>query len=215
MTNMKRLLYYFLTIILFTSQSLSAQNNNSAEKIVSDILLNAKNNAIKSNFKLIISNKKESQSQSSSGVFTLKGSKFVLEMDEMKVWFDGKTQWAYVAQNKEVSITEPTEKELSETNPLAILSAYKSKCFINFIKSNSASIYTIEMTPKVKNNDILRIDIQINKSNMNLISIKQLNRNGNTTFVTFSDYQKELNLPDKVFTFDASKFKNAIINDLR
>jgi len=50
-----------------------------------------------------------------------------MEMDEMQAWFDGKTQWAYMAQNNEVSITEPTEKELAETNPMAILSGYKTK----------------------------------------------------------------------------------------
>ena len=212
---MKIKLYSLLSLIFFASFQINAQNKLQAEKIISDILTNAKVNTIKTNFKLIVSSKDEDQAQSSSGVFTLRGSKFVLEMDEMKVWFDGKTQWAYVSQNKEVSITEPTEKELSETNPLAILSAYKSKCNINFSTSKSTSIYSIEMTPKVKNKELEKIYIQVNKSNLNLISIKQLSKNGNSTFVTFSDYQKNVSFPDNTFTFNAAKFKNVVINDLR
>ena len=212
---MKIKLYSLLSLIFFASLQMNAQNNVQAEKIISEILTNAKVNAIKTNFKLIVSNKDDNQPQSSSGVFTLRGSKFVLEMDEMKVWFDGKTQWAYVSQNKEVSITEPTEKELSETNPLAILSAYKSKCNINFSPSKSTSIYSIEMIPKVKNKELEKIYIQVNKSNLNLISIKQLSKNGNSTFVTFSDFQKNILVPDNAFTFNAAKFKNVVINDLR
>lgn len=212
---MKIKLYSLLSLIFFASLLMNAQNNVQAEKIISEILTNAKVNAIKTNFKLIVSNKDDNQPQSSSGVFTLRGSKFVLEMDEMKVWFDGKTQWAYVSQNKEVSITEPTEKELSETNPLAILSAYKSKCNINYSPSKSTSIYSIEMIPKVKNKELEKIYIQVNKSNLNLISIKQLSKNGNSTFVTFSDYQKNITVPDNAFTFNAAKFKNVVINDLR
>jgi len=71
-------------------------------------------------------------------------------MDEMKAWFDGKTQWAYMAQNNEVSITEPSEKELAETNPMAILSGYKTKTVIRFSKTKSTNNYVVEMIPKVK-----------------------------------------------------------------
>lgn len=212
---MKRSLYYFLTVILFSCQSVIAQNNAQANKIISDLLTEAKTHAVKTNFKLIINNKYNSQSNTSTGSFLLKGNKFVLEMDEMKVWFDGKTQWAYVTQNKEVNITEPTEKELSETNPMAILSAYKSRCNIFFGKTKSATYYNIEMTPKVKSNDLIKIEVQVNKSNTNLVSIKQINRDGVTSLLTLSNFQKGVAVSDNIFTFNPSKFKGAVMNDLR
>ena len=148
-----------ILLLIFSFQFLSAQNNSQAEQILTDLLNLAKTTAIKTNFKLTISEKNNTQSQTTSGEFTLKGNKFILDMDAMKVWFDGKTQWSFVHQNKEVSITEPSEKELVETNPMAILSGFKIKCNIRFsTKIKSEQNYCIEMIPKIKNNDVLKID---------------------------------------------------------
>jgi len=213
---MKNKIIFSISLILFMFQGISAQNNVQAEKIISDVLTQAKTSAIRTNFKLTISDKKDPQSMVSSGTFTLKGNKFVLEMDAMKAWFDGKTQWAYVSQNNEVSITEPTVKELSETNPMAILSGYKSKSLIRFSgRVKSAQNYCIEMIPKTKNNDITKIDVQINKNNGNLQSIKVMNRNGSSTLLTLSNFKKGVNVPDNIFVFNASKNKGVTVNDLR
>ena len=120
----------------------------------------------------MVSEKNDSQTQSSSGSFTLKGTKFILEMEALKLWFDGKTQWSYVQQNNEVSITEPSEKELAETNPMAILSGFKSKCLIRFSsKTKSEQNYCLEMVPKLKNKDLVKIEVQVNKNNGNLFLI--------------------------------------------
>ena len=211
----KRTLIAF-AVILFMLQGISAQNNVQAEKKFTDWLTEAKTSAIKTNFKLIISDKKDPQSMVSSGVFTLKGNKFVLEMDAMKAWYDGKTQWAYVSQSNEVSITEPTVKELSETNPMAILSGFKSKCLIRFsTRVKSAQNYCIEMIPKTKNNEIVKIDVQINKNNGNLVSIKLTNKNGSASLLTLSNFQKGIHVTDNIFVFNAARFKGVSVNDLR
>jgi outer membrane lipoprotein-sorting protein len=211
----KRTLIAF-AVILFTLQGISAQNNVQAEKKITDLLTEARTSAIKTNFKLIISDKKDPQSMVSSGVFTLKGNKFVLEMDAMKAWYDGKTQWAYVSQSNEVSITEPTVKELSETNPMAILSGFKSKCVIRFsTRVKSAQNYCIEMIPRTKNNEIIKIDVQINKNNGNLVSIKLTNKNGSASLLTLSNFQKGIHVTDNIFVFNAARFKGVSVNDLR
>lgn len=213
---MKNKIIFAFTFILFALQGISAQNNPQAEKVITDLLSEAKTSAIKTNFKLTVSDKKDPQPMVSTGVFTLKGNKFVLEMDAMKAWFDGKTQWAYVPQNKEVSITEPTVKELSETNPMAILSGFKSKCTIRFsAKVKSAQNYCIEMIPKTKNNDITKIDVQVNKANGNLSSIKLINKNGGTSLLTLSNFQKGISVSDNIFIFNSIKYKGVTVNDLR
>ncbi|MDP4238879.1 MAG: outer membrane lipoprotein carrier protein LolA [Bacteroidota bacterium] len=211
----KRILFP-LALFIFSVQFATAQNNVQAEKVITDLLSEARTSAIRTNFKLIMSERKEAQPMVSSGTFTLKGTKFVLEMGAMKAWFDGKTQWAYVHQNNEVSITEPSVKELSETNPMAVLSGYKSKCLIRFsTKTRSAQNYCIEMIPKVRNNDITLIDVQVNKNNGNLFSIKLISKNGSTSLLTLSNFQKGINVPDNIFVFNAAKFKGVTVNDLR
>lgn len=213
---MKNKIIYIFTLLLFSFQLITAQGTAQAEKIISDLLINAKTNAIKTNFKLSMSEKGSPQTQVSSGTFTIKGNKFVLEMDAMKVFFDGKTQWAFVPQSNEVSITEPSEKELAETNPMAILSGFKSKSNIQFsTKTKSAQNYCLEMLPKIKNKDITKIEVQVNKSNGNLCSIKLSNKNGSSSILTLSSFQKGLKVNDNVFVFDKAKYKNVVENDLR
>ena len=213
---MKNKIIYSLVFFLFTFQIIAAQGNAEANKIITDLLANAKTNAIKTNFKLAINEKSSPQTQVSSGTFTIKGNKFVLEMDAMKVFFDGKTQWAYVPQNNEVSITEPSEMELAETNPMAILSGFKSKSNVQFSKKvKSDQNYCLEMLPTAKNKDITKIEVQINKTNGNLFSIKLINKNGSASVLTLSSFQKGLKVNDAAFVFDKAKYKNVVENDLR
>ena len=213
---MLKKIIFSIAILVFSAQLSVAQNNPQAEKILTDLLTMAKTNAIKTNFKLIATDKNNLQGLASSGVFTLKGAKFVLEMSDMKVWFDGKTQWAWVEQNNEVSITEPSEKELAETNPMAILSGYKSKCTIKFsAKAKSAQNYCIEMLPKAGSKDITKIEVQVNKASGGLSSIKLSNKNGTSSLLVLSNFKKGIAAADNIFVFNAAKHKGVSVNDLR
>ncbi len=205
-----------LFVLLFSFLFAKAQNNLQAEQILSDLLNSAKTTAIKTNFKLMVSEKNDSQTQSSSGSFTLKGTKFILEMEALKLWFDGKTQWSYVQQNNEVSITEPSEKELAETNPMAILSGFKSKCLIRFSsKTKSEQNYCLEMVPKLKNKDLVKIEVQVNKNNGNLFLICIYYTNGSKSTLLLSNFQKNINIAETNFVFNSAKHKGVTINDLR
>jgi outer membrane lipoprotein-sorting protein len=205
------------SIILLTISiaSLSAQNNVDAERVITNLLNSVKTSAIKTNFRLNISEKNAVNSHSTSGTFLMKNNKFVLELDDMKVWFDGKTQWAYMSQTNEVSITEPTESELAETNPMAILSGYKSKCNIQFGKNASNQNQIVVMTPKQKNSDVTKIEVQVNKTSNNLYSIQLQYKNGTRSNLVLSNYQKSVNASDDIFIFNKSKYKGVTINDLR
>lgn len=210
--SLKKIIYS-LAFIFLSVPFIGAQNNAQAEKIITDLLAEAKTNAIKTNFRLVTNDK--SNSQSASGTFTLKGNRFVLEMEALKAWFDGKTQWSYVAQSNEVSITEPTEKELAETNPMAILSGFKSRCSIKFSTIKSATDYCIDMIPKLKDKNISKIEVQVNKSTGNLVSIKLNNKNGSSTTLKLTNFQKGVKVSDNTFVFNQSRYKGVIVNDLR
>lgn len=206
---------YSIIVFIFSILSASAQNNTDAERVISDLISNIKTNAVRTNFNLVVSGKNNVNSQSNSGTFTMKANKFVVVMDEMKVWFDGKTQWAWVSQSNEVSITEPTETELADMNPLAILSAFKTKSKIGFSKTKSNLNYAIELIPKVKNTEINKVEVQINKSTGNLVALKMNSKNGSSTLLTLRNYQKGVNVTDADFIFNKAKYKGVTINDLR
>jgi outer membrane lipoprotein-sorting protein len=128
----------------------SAQNNTDAERITNDLVTKLNTQTLRANFKLDFFEKNNVISQSLSGNLILLGKKFHLNTPEVKAWFDGKTQWAYFAENNEVSITNPSAEELAETNPAMIISALKNKSTISFAKQKSNNVHIILLSPKQK-----------------------------------------------------------------
>ena len=206
---------YSIVVLIISIHTVFSQNNTDAETVINNYLASVKTSAIRTNFKLIVTEKNKVNSQTNSGMFTLKGNKFVLEMDETKAWFDGKTQWAYVAESNEVSITEPTVDEIASINPLAILAGYKAKSNVRFSKTKSAQNHIIELMPKNKNNDFSKITVQINKANNQLVSIIMVDKKANITTLLLQNYQKVTKLNDDFFVFNKNAYKNVTINDLR
>ena len=212
----KKIIYSFAALLFSFQFSVAQKPVGHAEQILSELISNTKTTAIKTNFRLIVSERTNPEKYISSGTITLKGNKFFLETNEMKAWFNGKTQWEYSPQSNEVSVTEPTEKEWAQTNPIAILAGFKSKSTIRFSdKAKATQNYVIEMTPKPRNKVVEQIEVQINKSTGNLVSLKLINKNGSVTSVTLNNFQKGISVNDNMFVYNTEKHKGVVINDLR
>jgi outer membrane lipoprotein-sorting protein len=212
---MAKNIYYTFLLFCFCLQSVSAQSDATAQKLLSDLLTSIKSTAVKTDFRLTMT-MKGSPSQTANGTFTLKGSKFVLDMNQLKVYFNGITQWSYMAQNNEVTISSPSSKELSETNPMAILVNYSSKSNINFTsETKSSKNHCIEMIPNAKDKDISKITVQVSKSTNDLSSIKVIYKNGNVNSLILNSFKKGVQVNDNFFEFNKANFKEVVVNDLR
>jgi|BarGraIncu00222A_1022003.scaffolds.fasta_scaffold29332_2 outer membrane lipoprotein-sorting protein len=212
----KKIIYSFAALLFSFQFSVAQKPVGHAEQILSELISNTKTTAIKTNFRLIVSERTNPEKYISSGAITLKGNKFFLETNEIKAWFNGKTQWAYSPQSNEVSITEPTEKEWAQTNPIAILASFKTKSIIRFSdKAKLSQNYVIELIPKPRNKVVEQIEVQVNKSTGNLVSLKLINKNGSVTSVTLSNFQKGISVNDNIFVYNPEKHKGVVINDLR
>lgn len=58
-------------------------------------------------------------------IMVVSGSKFTLDGGGMKLWYDGKTQWTYLTDYRELNINEPTSEELLEINPFTIVNNWQ------------------------------------------------------------------------------------------
>ena len=116
----------------------------------------------------------------------------------------------------EVSITSPTEKELAETNPLALLQAYSTKSTAQYIKNNAVKdAYTIELTPRDKTSDIKKIQVVVNKKSYYPQTIQLADKKGMISTLALTKFQKGVKTDEKTFTFNSSVYKDIEINDLR
>lgn len=211
--NSKHIFSISLLIISITTGF--AQQNTDAVGLIDSYIQTIQQEVIEANFILKISEKNDVNSQSFTGKTTLKADKFLLDMDDLTVWFDGKTQWAYMKNMDEVNITEPDAEELAQTNPVTIITAFKSISNINFSKTKDAVNHLIEFTPKAKNADFNSILIALNKQNKQAKFIRIEYKNGMKNELIFTNYKQSKGISDSIFKFDASKAKGAYVNDLR
>lgn len=160
----------------------------------------------------------QGMSDSFEGTINMKGDKFTLETPDMKTWFDGKTQWAYVDRNDEVNVTEPTGDELQLTNPALLLRSSKND-YTSVYKGestapNGKAAYDLVLTPK-KKSDITRVELQIEKLSGLPASITMVTKNGITSTVRISRLKTGVNQPDSFFVFKEADYPDAEIVDLR
>ena len=139
------------------------------------------------------------------GILLLKGECFCfyLECGGVKSWFDGKTQWSYVEQNEEVTISNPSPEELQSINPYALINSYASLFDYRYgtrhtIKGKQGD--EIILTPRQKGQP-LYITIRLS--------------NGQTQEFRILSYKTRQAYTDDTFRFNPKHYPDAEVIDMR
>ncbi len=139
------------------------------------------------------------------GNSVIAGSKYAMQTPQLRVWFDGRTQWTYLLNTGEVSITEPDASEQMASNPFAILSAhsdyYKSKRL-----SDSQGRYRVLLTPVESASGIEKITLFINRATSLPSAIVINFDDGKSIEVVIDKISTGAAKPASAFRFDHAKF---------
>ena len=150
---------------------------------------------------------------SNTGSITIAGDKFVITTAQLSTWFDGKTQWSYAPSANEVNISEPTQEELQQLNPFAIIGSFRNDYNAKLLDKKNG--YKISLTPKNANPTIKNIVITFNSSTF-LPSLIVITTKSNTkATIKVKSINVGNALPASTFTFNASKYPGIEIIDLR
>ena len=202
---MKKILFVFL--IAFLPLYVFAQS--SAERRVKEAVTELKRSAYEGQFTLLYYSSANDVTDKQSGEITLKGNKFHILLGGNETKFDGKTQWMFVSEFNEVSITEPTTDELKEINPLVMIEYYVAKDRISEGEDGEINFYPTEP----KSSEYFRIELRLNKSNLpTRLVIHQ--KNGDKITLVWDSLNKA-KVDDAYFYFDVAKYPNVEVNDLR
>jgi len=79
---------------------------------------------------------------------TLSGECFYIDFGSAKVYFDGKTQWSYSPDDKEVTVMEPTADELAETNPLSVIRTLTKEFNGEAVKGRPNTVRLTPVSPR-------------------------------------------------------------------
>lgn len=151
---------------------------------------------------------------SSSGTLSTQGKMFHLSMPEIKVWFDGRNQWAYSAQTGEANLSEPTAAELAETNPLSILSGLGSNFTFLRLKA-PAGQERIQLTPKKKTDGLSSAVLVIDSSTSLPRELTVKDSHGRSVTVKLSSVKGGKTKPRGAFTFNPARYPGVEVIDLR
>ena len=154
-----------------------------------------------------------------NGSIRLKGDKFLLETEGVTTWFDGRTQWSYLASSDEVNVSEPTPEELQSINPYSWLSLYKQDYKLKVAKTGNVSddtAYKVVMNATKRSQDMQCIILYIEKGSFRPLKLSMVQRGSKDASVVFiNSYQTGKNYDDSLFVFDRKAYPTAELVDLR
>lgn len=99
------------------------------DRIIADIKAGA---ALQQDYSYIVYDEDDAVVYSDQGVLKLDNERYALDMENMKVWCDGTTQWSYMKDIDEVYITDAGSEEAQNLSPLYIMEAYRANYTLEF-----------------------------------------------------------------------------------
>ena len=175
--------------------------------VLSTFLSNLETKTLQSDFTVTISEEVNAP-MNYPGSIVMCGNKFRLEMFALEAAYDGKTLYMYSGETDELTLSNPSEQELVETNPLLYAKALVPVCNVTERENGERTIVTL--TPKDQSIGINRFVLQIRTADLIPLSVEikegkksSTLRFKNPQFVTTKQEYKII--PDK----------NTYINDMR
>lgn len=108
------------------------------------------------------------------GSVTMKGKLFTLTAAGIHAAYDGQTMYSYSEETEELTLTNPTEEELAESNPLLFAKAVADVCTVTEKANKDGSQTIITLVPedaeqvgvdrfvlKVRNSDLMLLQLEV------------------------------------------------------
>jgi len=207
---MKKLL---ICIVCLLSMAASAQN---ARQILDDTAAKIKQMGdVKVSFSATSFSGTTEQGKT-NGTILLQGKKMCLSTDEMKMWYDGKTQWSLMPESGEVNVSTPTEREMTSMNPYSFLNLYKKgyKMKARQTKLRGKDVYEVHLTARSPNANAQEIYVDVAKNDYSLLCIR-VRQDNDWNRISIQSIQGNRHFSDADFEFPKSEYPNVEIIDLR
>ncbi len=152
-----------------------------------------------------------------TGNITVKGEKYLLELEEQVIMNDGVTVWTYLPDVNEVNIdnNNPDDEEIS---PSKIYDAYKEG--YKYLYMGDETIggkkhAVIDLVPNDREAQFFKIKLFIELSDYSLTKWTMYDKSGNLYNYTIDNFNASINPSDNMFEFDPAKYPGVEIIDLR
>ena len=175
--------------------------------ILSSFLANLEQKTLQSDFTVTVAEEVNAP-LNFPGSLTMQGDKFLLTMYGLEAAYDGKTMYMYSGETDELTLTNPTQQELTEANPFLFAKALVDAC--NIVEKTSGENTIVTLTPKDKSAGIDRFVLKLRTADLLPLSVELKEGKKMTTLKLTNPRDVTLH-PEFVIKPD----KNTYINDMR
>ena len=143
-----------------------------------------------------------------TGSLNMHGKQFALEMLGMEAAYDGQTLYTYSEDMDELTLSIPSEEELTQTNPFLYAKALLPIC--QYDEKELGEQTQITLTPHGSAAGISKFILRVSTASLLPVSAEIHEVEGNITTLRLSNAQYTSNIPAFIIEKDG-----AFINDLR
>ncbi|MBC7745265.1 MAG: outer membrane lipoprotein carrier protein LolA [Flavobacterium sp.] len=211
-----------LTLFLITGLSISvlAQADPKAKAILVAVSKKYKSyDAIKTGFTLNLSNPQTGLNETQSGTLYVKSktNKYKVILKDQELISDGKSQWTYLKNDKEVQLTA-VDKNAEGLNPAKLFTIYEKgfkSLYTGETKTNGKTYQNIDLSPIDPKQPFFKIKLKIDKLSKQISSAVIYDKNGSHYTYAIKTFEANVKVADSVFAFDARKYPGVEVVDLR
>ena len=209
-----------LIISLFATLLLVAQGSVPQMEILDQVAAKTeKYVGLKIDFTLYVENLHNAKRDSYKGNAIYKTGLYKMDIMGQVVYYDGKTNWTYLRDAEEISITNNGDNEAFMTNPQAILKDYKSKFKVNFISDKfekNRALLEFDFFPKqIENKKYSKITIRSDKTKKQIFSVRYVGKDGVNYLIEIDKMLENPTISDSEVKFSKALYPDADIIDMR
>lgn len=158
--------------------------------------------------------------EKNEGSIKLKGQKYVVNLPELgvKIYSDGESVWNYMEDGNQVTVTSLEEGSGELMNPSSLFSIYEQGYDSKYTgekKADGKAYHQVELFPGKDKEDISKITLLIDKTDMMIHSATLEGADGNNYGIVIKNMKTNTEIPDKLFVFEASQYGDVEIIDFR
>lgn len=203
-------------LLTFTSFS---QEDKKAKDILDKLSAKTKSySTIRTEFDYNLNNKDKKINTTQKWKLWLKGEKYRLDMGDQLIISDGKTVWKYLKNDKEVEISNQTNKE-EAMNPKNIFTMYEKGFKYKYVKEEkdgAKTVHLIDLFPtNPKEKEFSSVRLFIDKVALQATKMEVKAKNGNVYTYFIKAFVPNENMAESQFTFKETDYPGVDVNDLR
>ncbi|RZK51120.1 MAG: outer membrane lipoprotein carrier protein LolA [Pedobacter sp.] len=215
---MKKILVALL--VLGTGLVANAQTDAKAKEILAAVSKKYRTyDIVKSDFTFTLNNAQAKVKETQQGTLYVKANanKYKVAMTNQDLISDGKVQWTYLKNDKEVQIAN-VDNSGDALNPAKIFTIYEKGfkyLYTGESKSGAKTYQMIELSPTDTKKSVFKVRLSIDKASKQIANIVIYEKNGNTYTYNVKTFSPNVKVPETTFAFDAKKYPGVEVVDLR